>query len=76
MNNLKILRNELGYSLQVLGDMCGRSKAQMHELEKETANPTLKTAYAISVVLDKPVTEIWTNELKAIIEIVEIRRVK
>ena len=73
-NNLKQLRNEAGLSLQGLGDLCGRSKAQLHELEKDTANPTLKTAYSISLILGYPVTEIWPNDVE--FEEIIIRRIK
>ena len=73
-NNLKQLRVEAELSLQGLGDLCDRSKAQLHELEKDTANPTLKTAYSIALVLGKDVTEIWPNDLE--FEEVVIRRIK
>lgn len=75
-SNLKRLRNEAGYTLQQIGDMCRRSKAQMHELESDRANPTLKTAYAVSKVLSIPVEEIWPNEIEIVEETVTIRRIK
>lgn len=74
-NNLKTLREKCGYSLQTLGDMCGRSKAQMWELEKPGANPTLKTAYAISMVLGVAVTDIWPNTVQIVEETITVRRV-
>jgi len=76
MNNLKTLRTAKNLSLQELGDMCGRSKAQMHELEKEFANPTLKTAYAISKVLDVAVTDIWPNNVEIVEETIIVRRIR
>jgi len=49
-NNLKQLRVEAELSLQGLGDLCDRSKAKLHELEKDKAKPTLKTAYSNALV--------------------------
>lgn len=74
-NNLKALREAAGLSLQALGDMCGRSKAQMHELEKEFANPTIKTAYALAKVLGKSVYDIWPDRTEIVEEIITVRRV-
>ncbi len=74
-NNLKELREKRGYSLQELGDMCGLSKAQLWQLEKPTANPTLKTAYAIAKILGVDITDIWPNTIKIVEEITVVRRV-
>lgn len=74
-NNLKALRKESGCSLQELGDMCGRSKAQMWQLEKPTANPTLKTAYAIAKILGVDVTDIWPNTVEIAETTIVVRRV-
>lgn len=74
-NNLKQLRKAAGFSLQQLGDMCGKSKVAIHHLEKDVANPTLKTAYGIALVLDISVTDIWPNNLKIITETITIRRI-
>lgn len=77
INNLKEIRNKLGFSLQELGDMCGGiSKAQMHMLESEKANPTLTTAYKVSIILQKPVTDIWPNKMKIVEETITVRRIK
>lgn len=74
-NNLKTLREAAGLSLQALGDMCGRSKGQVWELEKESANPTIKTAYAVAKVLGISVYDIWPDQTKIIEEIITVRRV-
>lgn len=74
-NNLKTLREKSKYSLQELGDVCGRSKAHIWELEKPSANPTLKTAYALSKVLGVEVTDIWPNTVEIIEETITVRRV-
>jgi DNA-binding XRE family transcriptional regulator len=74
-NNLKSIREKCGYSLQELGDMCGRSKGLMWELEKPSANPTLKTAYALSRVLGVEVTDIWPNTVEIVEETITVRRV-
>jgi len=75
-NNLKYLRKKAGYSLQALGDLCCRSKGQMWELERTTANPTLKTAYAISKVLGVDVYAIWPNTVEIVEETITVRRVR
>lgn len=74
-SNLKKFREEAGLSLQKFGDMCGKSKAHMHELEKESANPTLTTAYSIAKVIDKSVYDIWPDTTKIIEETITVRRV-
>jgi len=76
MSNLKQFRKDAGLTLQELSDMCGKSKAHTWELEKETANPTLKTAYAIAKILNKTVYELWPDTTEIIEETVIIRRVK
>jgi len=75
-NCLKQLRNDAGHTLQSLGDMCGISKAHMHDLENGRSCPTLRTAYAISKVLDKSVYQIWFDKTKVVEETITIRRVK
>jgi len=74
-NNLKKFRNKAGLSLQKLGDMCQRSKAQLHQLESDDANPTLKTAFMIAKVLDKSVYDIWPDKTKIVEEKIIVRRV-
>lgn len=74
--NLKQLREAAGLSLSAIGEMCGKTKATMHALEKDTANPTLTTAYSIARVLDKSVYEIWPNVLEFTEEIKTIRKIK
>ncbi len=77
MSNLKAFREEAGLSLQDLADMCGkRTKACMWELEKNTANPTLSTAYAVAKILDKTVYEIWPDTTEIITETIIVRRIK
>ena len=76
MNNLKALREKANLSLQKLGDMCDVPKPTLHGLEGPKANPTLKTAYRISVVLGVPVTDIWPNTMQFVEEIITVRRLK
>mgnify|MGYP000057572746 CR=1 FL=1 len=75
MSNLKALRTKANLSLQDLGDMCGKSKASIHELEKDGANPTMKTAYMLAKVLGVSVYEIWPDNTEIVEEIITIRRV-
>ena len=48
----------------------------MHQLEKDSANPQLSTAYVIAGVLNVDVTEIWPNEIEIIVETTTVRRLK
>jgi DNA-binding XRE family transcriptional regulator len=75
-SNLKKYRNRSGFSLQELGDMCGISKAHVHLLESDKANPTLKNAYAISKILNVAVDDIWPNSIEVVEETKTVRRVK
>lgn len=76
-SHLKQFRSEAGYSLQELGDMCGLSKAHLHDLEKDTGScPKLSTAYAIACVFGKTVYEIWPDTTEVVTETITIRRVK
>ena len=74
-NNLKKFRNEAGLSLQGLGDLCCRSKAQLHQLEKSESYCRLDTAYLIAKVLDKSVYDIWPDNTKIVEEKIIVRRV-
>ena len=74
-NHLKKFRTEAGLSLQGLGDMCQRSKAQLHQLENALSWPRLDTAFMISKVLDKSVYDIWPDTTKIVEEKVIVRRV-
>lgn len=75
-SNLKQLRQEAGLTLQELGDMCGMSKAHMHDLEKETgSSPKLTSAYAIAKVLGKTVYEIWPDTTEVVEETIIVRRI-
>jgi len=74
MNNLKRLREEKEWSLQQLGDLCGRSKAHLHQLEKAASNPSIKTAYRVAKILDCSVYDIWVDETKIIEETITVRR--
>lgn len=75
MNNLKMLRENMAYSLQDLAELCGVSKPQLHVLEKPDANPTIQTAYKIASVFNVPVTDIWPNNYKIVETTIKIRRV-
>ncbi len=74
-NNLKTIRTKSGLSLQILGDMCGRSKAQIYQLEKATSYPRLDTAYRVGQVLNVSVYEIWPDMTEIMEETITIRRV-
>ena len=76
-NNLKTLRTQAGFSLEELGNLCGgKSRGQIHQLEKSSANPQLSTAYVIARVLNVDVTDIWPNEFEIIEETIAVRRLK
>lgn len=76
-NNLKTFRQEAGLTLQGLSDICGISKAHIHDLEKEAGScPKLSTAYAISNVLGKTVYEVFPDKTEIIEETVIVRRIK
>lgn len=62
MSNLRKIRNERGYTLQKLGDLCGVAKPSLWSIENKHSNPTLRTAYRISTVLGVTVYDIWPNE--------------
>lgn len=64
-NILKKIRHKQGLSLEMLSEMCGVSKSQIHELEKQDSHcPKLITAYAISMALSETVLYIWPNPLE------------
>lgn len=75
-SNLKQLRNDAGLSLSEIGDMCGRSIAQIHRLESDKANPTLATAYGIATALDVAVEDIWPNTVEMVDETITVRRIR
>lgn len=76
-SNLKRLRQDSGFTLQGLGDMCGISKAHLHDLEKETGSaPKITTAYAIAKVLNKSVYEVWPDTTEVVEETIIVRRIK
>lgn len=74
-NNLKEMRIKKGMSLEQLGEMCGKGKGAIWELEQQKSEPKLKTAYIIAKVLDVEVHEIWPNEVQIIEETITVRRV-
>jgi DNA-binding XRE family transcriptional regulator len=76
MSNLKAFRQEMGLSLSELGDLCGKTKACMWELEKPTANPTLRNAYGVAKILNKTVYEIWPDTTEIITETITVHRLK
>lgn len=75
-NHLKELREKAGLSLQNLADCIGCSKQNIWELEKATANPTLKTAYSIAAVLDVAVIDIWEPQVQVVEETITVRRIR
>lgn len=60
-SNLKELREAAGLTMQQLGDKAGMVPSQICHLEKDTGNPTLKTACSIAEALNTKVWCIWTN---------------
>jgi len=75
-NNLEKLRKFSGLSLQDLADMYGGTKSHCWTLEQGKSSPTLKTAYAISNILNVNVYDIWPDNTEIIEETIVIRRVK
>lgn len=76
-NNLKEFRKKATLTLQGLGDICGLSKAHLHDLEKDDGScPKLSTAYAIAGVLGKTVYEIWPDTTEIVEETITVRRIK
>ena len=73
-NNLKKHRQKAGLSLQALGDLCGRSKAQIHQIENYASAPRLDTAYLLATVLGVSVYDIWPNTIKVVEETITVRR--
>ena len=76
-SKLKEFRKSANLSLQGLGDICGMSKAHLHDLEKESGScPKLSTAYAIANVLGKTVYEVWPDTTEILEETITVRRIK
>jgi len=73
-NNLKEFREDAGLTLSQLGGRCGISTGRVRQLEREDANPTLRTAYLISSILTGSVYDIWPDTTEIIEETVTIRR--
>jgi DNA-binding XRE family transcriptional regulator len=73
-NKLKDVREASKLSLQDLADCVGCSKTSIWELEKTTANPTLKTAYKIAAVLGVTVEDIWPPQIRVVEETITVRR--
>ena len=76
MNNLKSIRESKKLSLEELGSAIGSGKSQIFDLEKQSSNPTIKTAYKIARVLDVSIYEIWPNEIEVVEETITVRRIK
>jgi DNA-binding XRE family transcriptional regulator len=72
---LKAIRIKNNLTHEQLGKMCGKGKAAMWELEQQTAEPKLRTAYVVAKVLGVEVEEIWPNDVQIIEETIMIRRV-
>lgn len=75
MNKLNHYRKMHGLSLQELSDAVGVAKGQLHALEKDGANPVLRSAYRLSKFFDVPVEAIWPNDVEIIEETIVLRRV-
>lgn len=74
-NNLKEIRISRGLSLEEIGEMCGKGKGAIWELEQQKTEPRLKTAYIISKVLDVGIFDIWPDCVEVVEEVITIRRV-
>ena len=75
-NKLKEYRKCARLSLDALSTLCGISKNNIHDLEKQTAqSPKLVNAYLLANVFNVSVYELWPDETDTFEETVIIRRV-
>jgi len=74
-NCIHSLRVEASLSLQKLADMCGLTKAHLHQLEHGRSMPNLRTAYAVAKIFDLTVYDIWPDDTQIVEETVTVKRV-
>lgn len=75
MNNLLKIRKKQGLTLQQLGDICGKSKSTIHELQRQKYSPRLTTAYLIARALNVSVQDIWPDKTRVVSQRVTVRKV-
>jgi len=75
-NNLELLRKKAGLTQSELSSMSGVSLVTYNSLTNEIRNPSMETAYRLSVVLGVNVYAIWPNEFEVAEETITIRRIK
>lgn len=63
-NRLKVLRAEKGYTQEDLADIIGVSRQTINAIEKEKFDPSLPTAFRISLLFKLPIESIFHFEEK------------
>ena len=63
-NRLKVLRAENGYTQEDLADIIGVSRQTINAIEKEKFDPSLPTAFRISILFKQPIEAIFKFEDK------------
>lgn len=63
-NRLKVLRAENGYTQEDLADIIGVSRQTINAIEKEKFDPSLPTAFRISILFKMPIEAIFHFEEK------------
>ena len=61
-NKLKVLRAEHSYTQEDLADIIGVSRQTINAIEKEKFDPSLPTAFRISMLFKLPIESIFTFE--------------
>lgn len=76
-NNLKRFRKEVGLTLRGMVELGACSIGYLCDLEKDSSNPSLNTAYKIAKILDKSVYDIWPDRTKFVEEskTITVRRI-
>ncbi len=59
-NRLRVLRAELGWSQQRLGDELGVSRQTINSIEKGKYDPSLKVAFMLARAFDCQIEDIFT----------------
>lgn len=61
-NRLKVLRAEKNLTQEELADIIGVSRQTINAIEKEKFDPSLPTAFRISILFDLKIEEIFNFE--------------
>lgn len=61
-NRLKVLRAENNYTQEDLAEIIGVSRQTINAIEKEKFDPSLPTAFRISLLFKLPIEEIFQFE--------------